>query len=149
AGKTQAPGPRAPQDRRRFPGNRAALQRLSLQSDPRRERLPQSADRDDSHRSDQRRRRAAVAAPAPEPGPLPRQRRACQEDRRKMTAFSGANVLITGGVGFIGSNLARRLVELGARVTLVDSLIPEYGGNLFNIEDIRERVAVNITDVRD
>lgn len=58
-------------------------------------------------------------------------------------------VLITGGVGFIGSNLARRLVMLGAKVTLVDSLIPIYGGNLRNIEDIRDRVALNISDVRD
>jgi len=65
------------------------------------------------------------------------------------STFSGAKVLITGGVGFIGSNLARRLVDLGAKVTLIDSLIPEYGGNLFNIHDIRERVSVNITDVRD
>jgi dTDP-glucose 4,6-dehydratase/UDP-glucose 4-epimerase len=63
--------------------------------------------------------------------------------------FSGKNILITGGLGFIGSNLARQLVELGAQVTLVDSLIPEYGGNLFNIHDIRDRVTVNITDVRD
>ncbi len=47
--------------------------------------------------------------------------------------FQGASVLITGGLGFIGSNLARRLIDLGASVTLVDSLIPEYGGNLFNI----------------
>jgi len=66
-----------------------------------------------------------------------------------MHSFSGQNVLITGGLGFIGSNLARRLVELGARVTLVDSLIPEYGGNLFNISDINDRVKVNISDVRD
>jgi UDP-glucose 4-epimerase len=63
--------------------------------------------------------------------------------------FSGAKVLITGGLGFIGSNLARRLVGYGAQVTLIDSLIPEYGGNLFNIHDIRERVSVSITDVRD
>ena len=63
--------------------------------------------------------------------------------------FSGANVLITGGIGFIGANLARRLITLGAHVTLVDSLIPTYGGNLFNIEDIRDRVTVNISDVRD
>ena len=63
--------------------------------------------------------------------------------------FSGANILITGGLGFIGSSLARRLVGLGAQVTLVDSLIPEYGGNLFNIHDIRDRVVVNIADVRD
>lgn len=61
----------------------------------------------------------------------------------------GKSVLITGGVGFIGSNLARRLVALGAKVTLVDSLIPLYGGNLRNIEDIRDKVAINISDVRD
>jgi UDP-glucose 4-epimerase len=64
-------------------------------------------------------------------------------------AFSGARVLITGGLGFIGSNLARRLVSDGAHVTLIDSLIPEYGGNLFNIHDIRSQVSVSITDVRD
>jgi UDP-glucose 4-epimerase len=63
--------------------------------------------------------------------------------------FSEKHVLITGGVGFIGSSLARRLVELNAAVTLVDSLIPQYGGNMFNIHDIRDRVTVNITDVRD
>jgi dTDP-glucose 4,6-dehydratase/UDP-glucose 4-epimerase len=63
--------------------------------------------------------------------------------------FSGNHILITGGLGFIGSSLARRLVALGAQVTLVDSLIPQYGGNLFNIEDIKDRVRVNITDVRD
>ena len=63
--------------------------------------------------------------------------------------FTGSDVLVTGGLGFIGSALARRLVELGARVTLVDSLIPEYGGNLFNIHDIRDRVTVDLTDVRD
>ena len=64
-------------------------------------------------------------------------------------AFSGTKVLITGGLGFIGSNLARRLAAAGAEVTIVDSLIPEYGGNRFNIHDVRERVSVNITDVRD
>ena len=63
--------------------------------------------------------------------------------------FDGADVLVTGGLGFIGSALARRLVELSAKVTLVDSLIPEYGGNLFNIHDIQDRVIVDLTDVRD
>lgn len=63
--------------------------------------------------------------------------------------FAGKKVLITGGLGFIGSNLARRLVAAGAAVTLVDSLIPEYGGNLFNIAGMEERVRVNISDVRD
>lgn len=66
-----------------------------------------------------------------------------------MNEFNNANVLITGGLGFIGSNLAIRLVSLGARVTLIDSLIPEYGGNLANIEPVRERVRINISDVRD
>ena len=63
--------------------------------------------------------------------------------------FSNKSVLITGGLGFIGSSLARRLAKLGARVTLVDSLIPLHGGNHFNIEDIRDEVIVNISDVRD
>jgi UDP-glucose 4-epimerase len=63
--------------------------------------------------------------------------------------LAGKKVLITGGLGFIGSNLARRLVALGAQVTLVDSLIPEYGGNLFNIAGIEDKVRVNISDVRD
>ena len=65
------------------------------------------------------------------------------------TDFGGAQVLITGGLGFIGSNLARRLVDLGADVTVVDSLIPDYGGNLYNIEGIRDRIQVNVSDVRD
>ena len=63
--------------------------------------------------------------------------------------FRGKQVIITGGMGFIGSSLARRLVELGAVVTIVDSLIPEYGGNLFNIAGIESKVRVNISDVRD
>ena len=63
--------------------------------------------------------------------------------------FAGKKVLITGGLGFIGSTLARRLVELDAEVLLVDSLIPEYGGNLHNIAGIEKRVKVNIADVRD
>ena len=63
--------------------------------------------------------------------------------------YAGKSVLITGGLGFIGSNLARALVVQGAEVTLVDSLIPQYGGNPFNIEDIRDKVTVNVCDVRD
>ncbi len=54
-------------------------------------------------------------------------------------AFAGKRVLITGGLGFIGSNLARELVELGARVTIVDSLVPEYGGLLYNIAGVEDR----------
>lgn len=63
--------------------------------------------------------------------------------------FKGKNILITGGLGFIGSNLAHRLVRFGAKVILVDSLIPEYGGNLFNIKGIEDKLTVNIADVRD
>jgi len=63
--------------------------------------------------------------------------------------FEGKKVLVTGGLGFIGSNLATRLVGFGAEVLLVDSLIPEYGGHLFNIQQVREKVRVNISDVRD
>src|SRR5881396_2990421 len=62
--------------------------------------------------------------------------------------FRGSRVIITGGLGFIGSNLARRLVELDADVLLVDSLIPEYGGNLFNIDGIADHVRVNVADIR-
>ncbi|UCC88218.1 MAG: NAD-dependent epimerase/dehydratase family protein [Anaerolineales bacterium] len=64
-------------------------------------------------------------------------------------SFADRKIVITGGLGFIGSNLARRLVDLGASVTLVDSLMPEYGGSLFNIAGIEGKVTVNISDVRD
>ena len=63
--------------------------------------------------------------------------------------FSGRRVLITGGLGFIGSNLARTLVECGARVFVVDSLVPEYGGNRRNLAGIASRVTVHVADVRD
>lgn len=63
--------------------------------------------------------------------------------------FDGKSVMITGGLGFIGSNLAIRLVELGARVTVVDAMIPDYGGNLFNIEPINNDVVINFCDIRD
>lgn len=63
--------------------------------------------------------------------------------------YAGARALVTGGLGFIGSHVAARLVELGADVTIVDSLIPEYGGNLFNIREIADDVRVNLSDIRD
>jgi UDP-glucose 4-epimerase len=62
--------------------------------------------------------------------------------------YRGRQVLVTGGVGFIGSNLARQLVDLGADVLLVDSMIPDYGGNLFNLDGIEDRVRVNYGDTR-
>jgi UDP-glucose 4-epimerase len=64
-------------------------------------------------------------------------------------ALGGRRILITGGLGFIGSNLARRLVAVDADVLLVDSMIPEYGGNVVNITGIEDEVTVNIADVRD
>lgn len=63
--------------------------------------------------------------------------------------FCGRRTLITGGLGFIGANLAARLVEAGADVTLVDSLMPQYGGSLANIAGFEDRVRLNISDVRD
>jgi UDP-glucose 4-epimerase len=64
-------------------------------------------------------------------------------------SFAGAQVLVTGGAGFIGSTLALRLVDLGADVTLVDAMIAGYGGNLFNVAPIRDRVRLEVADVRD
>ena len=63
--------------------------------------------------------------------------------------YRGRRVMITGGLGFIGSNLARHLVEAGADVLVVDALIPDYGGNLFNISGIEDRIRVNVADIRD
>lgn len=64
-------------------------------------------------------------------------------------AFSGRSVLITGGAGFIGSRLAHRLAALGARITVIDSLNPAYGGNLFNLAPLRGRIDFNVCDLRD
>jgi len=65
------------------------------------------------------------------------------------SVFAGKRVLITGGLGFIGSTLAIRLAGLGAHVQLVDSLVPEYGGNRFNVHGHEQGLRVNISDVRD
>jgi UDP-glucose 4-epimerase len=70
-------------------------------------------------------------------------------DLVKLDCFRGKQVLITGGLGFIGSTLAIKLVELGAHVTLLDAMLDEHGGNLFNIEPVRDRVTINFSDVRD
>lgn len=64
-------------------------------------------------------------------------------------AFQGKRVLVTGGLGFIGSNLSVRLVELGARVTIVDNMMPRLGGNLFNVKEITDHIQINFSDVRD
>ncbi|MBM4349499.1 MAG: NAD-dependent epimerase/dehydratase family protein [Deltaproteobacteria bacterium] len=64
-------------------------------------------------------------------------------------AFQGKRVLVTGGLGFIGSNLSIRLMELGARVTIVDNMMPRLGGNLFNVKAILDQIQINFSDVRD
>lgn len=63
--------------------------------------------------------------------------------------YNGKKILLTGGLGFIGSALAHRLVKLGAKILIVDSLIPQYGGNWVNIKGIEDKVTVNISDIRD
>ena len=70
----------------------------------------------------------------------------CRPDDK---AWRGVRVLITGGLGFIGSNLARRLIDLGADVAAIDSLVPEYGGNPFNLDGYAGRVRINVSDMRD
>jgi len=73
-----------------------------------------------------------------------------QWDKLKaVSGLQGKNILITGGLGFLGSNLAFKLVDLGAQVTLLDAMIPGYGGNLFNISPARAKLTVNFADVRD
>lgn len=67
----------------------------------------------------------------------------------KFEEFVGSKVLITGGMGFIGSNLAIRLTQLGANVTILDAMIPDYGGNEFNIAPVASDVRVNYCDIRD
>jgi UDP-glucose 4-epimerase len=64
-------------------------------------------------------------------------------------AFRGRRVLVTGGLGFIGSNLARELVAAGSTVTLIDSLMPTHGGTLANVAGIENDVEVHELDVRD
>jgi len=64
-------------------------------------------------------------------------------------AFKGKKVLVTGGLGFIGSNLSAQLVRLGSHVTIVDNMIPRLGGNLFNVEEVADKVHINFSDVRD
>ncbi|MCX6129093.1 MAG: GDP-mannose 4,6-dehydratase [Proteobacteria bacterium] len=66
-----------------------------------------------------------------------------------MPIFKNARVLITGGLGFIGSNLAIRMVEKGAKVTLIDAMIPSYGARIFNIDGYRDRLQLNFSDIRE
>src|SRR5207244_12088797 len=112
---------------------------------------------------DRRRRDAPVVRAGDPPAPSARGRAVARRARRLgphlsepaahlmvdyRAFYRGRAVMITGGLGFIGSNLARQLVDLGADVLLAGSLIPDYGGNLFNIADIADRVRINIADQR-
>ncbi|MFM7423773.1 MAG: NAD-dependent epimerase/dehydratase family protein [Elainella sp.] len=63
--------------------------------------------------------------------------------------FDNQKILITGGLGFIGSNLAKRLLQLGAEVVLVDNLLPNSGGNLYNIAAIQDQLTVHVLDMGD
>ena len=63
--------------------------------------------------------------------------------------FRNKKILITGGLGFIGSNLAIKLVQLDAQVTILDALVPQFGGNLFNIKPIKNKIKVIIADLRE
>ncbi|MFI5145053.1 MAG: GDP-mannose 4,6-dehydratase [Ignavibacteria bacterium] len=63
-------------------------------------------------------------------------------------SFKNKNVLITGGLGFIGSNLCIKLVSLGANVLAVDNMLPRQGGNIFNIEPVKNKIKINISDIR-
>ena len=65
------------------------------------------------------------------------------------TFYANRRVLVTGGLGFIGSNLARTLVALGAQVTIIDALIDDYGGNRFNIDGLEGRLRIEVSDIRD
>lgn len=67
----------------------------------------------------------------------------------EVEVFKAKRVLVTGGLGFIGSNLTIRLVELGARVTIVDNMMPRLGGNLSNVKQIADHIHINFSDVRD
>src|SRR5579862_940630 len=69
--------------------------------------------------------------------------------QKDFASFAKARIVITGGLGFIGSALAARLVGLGSDVLVVDNLAPNYGGNLYNIAPVRDRLRVEIVDVRD
>lgn len=66
-----------------------------------------------------------------------------------MDAFAGKKVLITGGLGFVGSTLAIKSAELGAEVTVVDNMLPGLGGNLFNVNEILDKIKINFSDIRD
>jgi UDP-glucose 4-epimerase len=66
-----------------------------------------------------------------------------------MDFYRGRNILITGGLGFIGSNLAIELCSRGANVTVVDSMLPDHGAKISNVAPVRDQLSIAIADVRD
>lgn len=62
--------------------------------------------------------------------------------------YKNKKVLITGGLGFIGSNLCIKLAELGAEVLVIDNMLPRQGGNLFNVEPVKNKIKINVSDIR-
>ncbi|MBP7862026.1 GDP-mannose 4,6-dehydratase [bacterium] len=66
-----------------------------------------------------------------------------------LSQFKNKSVLVTGGMGFIGSSLVLKLVEAGADVTVIDAMIPDYGGNEFNLAPVKDKVRINFSDIRD
>ena len=66
-----------------------------------------------------------------------------------MEKIINKNVLITGGLGMIGSTIASKLVESGAHVTIVDALLKPFGGNYFNVHEVKDKIKINISDIRD
>jgi UDP-glucose 4-epimerase len=66
-----------------------------------------------------------------------------------LSEYRGRTALITGGLGFIGSNLAHRLVDIGVQVSVLDALLPGHGGNPYNVHDLYGRIEVHTVDMRD
>lgn len=75
--------------------------------------------------------------------------RTFSETQPRPEAWRGKQILITGGAGFIGSTLATRLADYGSKVTVIDSLVPEFGGNLFNLNECAEKIRINFSDIRE
>lgn len=67
----------------------------------------------------------------------------------KLNKMDGQNVLITGGLGFIGSNIAQKLTSLGAKVTILDACLDPYGWNFANTKEIKDKIIFVKGDIRD
>lgn len=72
-----------------------------------------------------------------------------KQKKNTLSKYKDKKVLITGGAGFIGSSLAQELVKYGAKVTILDAMLPLYGGNLFNLEEIKNDIEFIKGDIRD